>query len=75
MSFGEKIYTERKRKGLTAKELARRVCVSRSYITLLENDRRSPGKTLLPKIAKALKLERRVVVKWYLADLRKKLGF
>ena len=75
MSFGEKIRTERKRKGLTAEELAMLARVSRSYITLLECGRRSPGKAFLPKIAKALKLERRVVVKWYLADLRKKLGF
>lgn len=74
MLFAENLRTIREKLGLSAEELAKRVHVSRSYITLLENGRRSPGKTLLPKIAYALKLEKSVVVRWYLADQKEKLS-
>ena len=69
MLFSKNLRTKREKLGLTAGELANRVHVSRSYITLLENGKRLPGKTLLPKIARALRLEKSVVVRWYLADL------
>jgi len=74
MIFAENLRAMREKLGLSAEELARRVHVSRSYITLLENGKRSPGKTLIPKIARALRLEKSVVVGWYLADQKEKLG-
>lgn len=74
MIFAENLRAIREKLGLSAEELANRVHVSRSYITLLENGKRLPGKNLLPKIARALKLEKSVVVGWYLADQKEKLG-
>ena len=74
MIFAENLRAKRESLGLTAEELANRVHVSRSYITLLENGKRLPGKTLLPKIARALKLEKDVIVKWYLAEQKEKLS-
>lgn len=62
MKFAENLRAKRENLGLTTEELANRVHVSRSYITLLENGKRSPGKTILPKIARALRLEKSVVV-------------
>lgn len=72
MKFAESLRAKRESLGLTAEELANRVHVSRSYITLLENGKRLPGKTLLPKIARALKLEKNVIVEWYLAEQKEK---
>lgn len=74
MLFAENLHAIREKLGLSAEELANRVHVSRSYITLLENGKRQPGKNLLPKIARALKLEKSVVVGWYLANQKEKLG-
>ena len=74
MKFAENLRAKRESLGLTAEELANRVHVSRSYITLLENGKRLPGKTLLPKIARALKLEKSVIVEWYLAEQKEKLS-
>ncbi len=74
MIFAENLRAKRESLDLTAEELANRVHVSRSYITLLENGKRIPGKTLLPKIARALKLEKNVIVEWYLAEQKEKLS-
>ena len=74
MLFAENLRAIREKLGLSTEELAKRVHVSRSYITLLENGKRSPGKNLLPKIARALRLEKSVVVGWYLADQKEKLS-
>lgn len=74
MLFGENLHAKRAKLGLSAEELAKRVHVSRSYITLLESGKRLPGKTLLPKIARALRLERSTVIGWYLADQKEKLS-
>lgn len=74
MKFAENLRAKRESLGLTAEELANRVHVSRSYITLLENGKRLPGKTLLPKIARALKLEKNVIVEWYLAEQKEILS-
>ncbi len=74
MKFAENIRAKRESLGLTAEELATRVHVSRSYITLLENGKRLPGKTLLPKIARALRLEKSEIVEWYLAEQKEKLS-
>jgi len=74
MLFADNLRATRENLGLSAEELAARIHVSRSYITLLENGKRSPGKTLIPKIAHALRLEKSLVVGWYLADQKEKLG-
>ena len=74
MLFADNLRATREKLGLSAEELATRIHVSRSYITLLENGKRSPGKTLIPKIARALRLEKSLVVGWYLADQKEKLG-
>jgi len=74
MLFAENLRSIREKLGLSAEELAKRVHVSRSYITLLENGKRQPGKNLLPKIARALRLEKSIVVGWYLADQKEKLS-
>ncbi len=74
MIFAENLRSKRENLGLTTEELANRVHVSRSYITLLETSKRLPGKALLPKIARALKLEKNVIVEWYLAEQKEKLS-
>lgn len=73
MRFGERIYKARKRNKLSAEELAEKCEISRSYITLIENGKRMPGKKIIPKIASALKLKTNIIVNWYLEDLREKL--
>jgi transcriptional regulator with XRE-family HTH domain len=73
MTFGKQILQLRKEKKLSAEALAKKCEISRSYITLIENDKRLPRKTMLPKIAKALDLKLEVVIDWYLEDMRKKL--
>ncbi len=74
MIFAESLRAKRESLGLSAEELANRIHVSRSYITLIETGKRLPGKTLLPKIARALKLEKNVIVEWYLAEQKEKLS-
>ena len=64
MPFAENLRAVREKLGLSAEELANRIHVSRSYITLLENGKRQPGKNLLPKIARALRLEKSVIIGW-----------
>ena len=73
MSFGDKLSNERKKKNITVRELARLCGVSRSYITLIENNTRPPGKNMLPKLSRALKLSPAIIINWYLEDIRKKL--
>jgi transcriptional regulator with XRE-family HTH domain len=72
-SFGEQLRKERKKQGLTVQVIAKACETSRSYITLIENDKRLPGKKILPKIALALQLKTAVVVDWYLEDIRQKI--
>ena len=57
---------------MSTQKLAEACGISRSYLTLIENGKRSPGKKVLPKIATALNLETVKVLNWYLEDLRKK---
>jgi transcriptional regulator with XRE-family HTH domain len=71
--FGEQIVAARKKQDLSTLSLAESCGVSRSYITLIENGQRLPGRKVIPKIAQALGLETHVVVNWYLEDLREKL--
>ena len=73
MTIGEQLRVERKKYSLSAQALADACGVTRSYITLIENGKRLPGKKILPKIAIALHLETDTIINWYLEDLRKKL--
>jgi len=73
MSFGERLLKERKKRNLSAQALAEECGVARSYITLIENGKRLPGRKVIPKIATALHLKTNIIVNWYLEDLREKL--
>ena len=61
-SFGKRLREERQKLGLTVETLAKACGTSRSYITLIENDRRLPGKKVLPKIALALQIKTTVAL-------------
>lgn len=74
MILGIKIASERKKNHLSASEVATICKVSRSYITLIENGRRLPGKKVIPAIAAAIKVKTNVLINWYLEDVREKLG-
>ncbi len=71
--FGEQLRQERKKQGLTVQKVADTCGTSRSYITLIENGRRLPGKKILPKIAEALQIKPEVVLGWYLAEISHKM--
>lgn len=73
MLFGERLLAERKKNNLSADALAKDCGISRSYITLMENGRRLPGRKIIPKIANALRLRTNIIINWYLEDLREKL--
>lgn len=69
-SFGELLRAERKKQSLTVQTVAKVCGVARSYITLIENNKRLPGEKILSKIAVALQVKTTVVLNWYLEDLR-----
>ena len=71
--FGAELRKERIKKGLTVLKVARACGLSRSYITLIENGLRLPGKKNISKIAAALKVKTGVVLNWYLEDISQKL--
>ncbi len=71
--FGKRLRAERKKRELTTQKLAKMCEISRSYITLIENGKRLPGKKILPKLAAALEVEATVVLSWYLEDVGQKL--
>lgn len=71
--FGEQLRQERKKQGLTVAMIAKACGTSRSYITLIENGRRLPGKKILPKLADVLQIKTVVVLNWYLEDIRQKI--
>ncbi len=73
MLFGEQLRTERKKNNLSAEALAKACGVSRSYITLIENGKRLPGRKVIPKIALALNLKTTIIINWYLENIREKL--
>jgi len=73
MSFGERIRTQRKKKKLSTQELSEMCGVARSYITLIENNKRLPGRKVIPKLAEALNVKPNIIVNWYLDDIREKL--
>lgn len=72
-TFGEKFRAERKKQGLTVKMIAETCGISRSYITLIENNQRLPGEKIIPKIAEALHLKTVVVLNWYLEHISHKM--
>lgn len=73
MVFGKRLRNERKKNKISAQAVADACGVSRSYITLIENGNRLPGKKVIPKIANAFNIKPSVVIDWYLEDIRKKL--
>lgn len=70
MEFAKNLRNQRQKLGLTAAELASRLGVSRSYISLIENNKRLPGKSLLSRIAYELNLDIDMLVNWYLESIR-----
>lgn len=74
MKFGDRLRDERKKQNLTVQMVANTCGTSRSYITLIENCKRLPGKKVLPKIANALNLKTAVVLNWYLEDISYKMS-
>jgi transcriptional regulator with XRE-family HTH domain len=73
MLFGERLLAERKKNNLSAQALADASGVARSYITLIENGKRLPGKKVIPKLALALNMKINIIINWYLEDIREKL--
>lgn len=73
-SFGQQLRAEREKLGLTTQDVANKCGVTRSYLTLIENGRRLPGKNVLPKIAAAIGLTNTVLINWYLDDIRTKVS-
>jgi transcriptional regulator with XRE-family HTH domain len=74
MILGTKIASERKKNHLSADDVANLCKVSRSYITLIENGRRMPGRKVIPALAAALKIKTNILINWYLEDMREKLS-
>ena len=74
MLFGARLCKERKKRKLSAEELAGICGISRSYITLIETGRRLPGKKIIPKLAQALGVKTNIVINWYLEEIREKLA-
>lgn len=74
MKFGEQLRNERKKRNLSTQQLADMCGIARSYLTLIETNRRLPGKKIIPKLAAALQIKNHVVINWYLEDLREKLS-
>lgn len=64
--IGLKIKNIRMGLGLTAGTLSQELGVSRSYLTLMENEERRLPKRLVGKLAKAFKLPKETVYDWYL---------
>lgn len=73
MRFGEKLKQERKNLGLSSEKLAKECHISRSYITLMENGKRLPGKKVIPQLATALGVKVNIVINWYLEEMRERL--
>lgn len=73
ITFGKKLREERKRQRLTVLMIAQSCGISRSYVTLIENGKRLPGKNVLPKIASSLHLKTAEVLNWYLEDIGHRL--
>lgn len=73
MRFGERLSIHRKKRKLTAEELSVAIGISRSYITLIENGKRMPGKAVILSLGKPLKVKTDTIINWYLEDVREQL--
>lgn len=71
--FGKYLLEERRKKKRTTVMLAKACGISRSYITLIENGKRLPGKKIIPKIATVLNTKTEVVFNWYMEDIAQKI--
>lgn len=71
--FGEQLREERKKQHLTVEQVAALCDISRSYLTLIENGQRLPGKKIIPKLAAAFGIKTVVVVNWYLEHISHKI--
>ena len=67
--FGEHLLEERKKLGITVLMIAKECGVSRTYVTLIENGSRLPGKKILQKISSVLNIPTVDVLNWYLEDI------
>ncbi len=72
--IGDRIRTERKRRGMSQGELARRLSVSPGYLSLIENDKRQIGGALLKRIAAILEVDPRALSATNEGRLAKDLG-
>ncbi len=61
-TFGEFIRNARDDKGLRLRELARRLEVTPSYVSDIENDRRTPSEEVLIALARELELDANEVI-------------
>lgn len=73
MLFGQKLLLKRKELCYSAATLSQKCGISRSYITLIENGQRLPGKKIIPQLALALNLKNSAIISWYLDEIREKL--
>lgn len=73
MTFAEEFSSQRKKLNISQENVGKSIGLSRTYITLIENGKRLPGKKHLLNIAATLKVKGHVVINWYLQELRKKM--
>jgi transcriptional regulator with XRE-family HTH domain len=62
MTIGEQVVSRRKAKGLKQREVAAKVGIDPSHLSLIENDKRDPSLRVLNGIAKAVGA--RVFIVW-----------
>ena len=74
MKFGQHLRLQREKLGIPTEDFAKRIGVSRSYITLIEVGRRVPSKKLISKIAHELETEESIVIEWYMEHVKNKLS-
>lgn len=54
MKIGKALETARKTKGVSQKELAAKINITQSYLSLIESDKKNPNLNILKEIASAL---------------------
>jgi len=74
ISISSKIKNIRIGLGLTVEDLSQKIGVSRTYLTLIENNERRLPKRLVGKLAKAFNLPKETVYDWYLEQELKEAG-
>lgn len=73
MRFGVRFAGERKKKKLTVEEAAKSCGISRSYVVLIEEDKRRPSTKVIPRIAATFKVPVNIILNWYLEDMKERL--